>query len=394
MTPRIPATLFLSSLLLAAAAQAQTSVFRDDFTASLKPGWTILNEDASHHSISSQGTYHITTQRGGLGSGKTANNLLLRPIAGNFIIETRLQENPTTAQQWGAMLVYVDGTAGVINGLVFAQGTSSTFRGVVGLSSTGDPNTANRGGAFYDDTVTPTPDIVYLRMLRNGQQFAMSYSPDGVTYTELKSVENDAIPDTVYVGIGAANGDYPTCGSACDTASIPADFDYFEIKDYDGTTKLDPNAAPPTTGVANGGGGSSGGTSAPTVTDVAIDGPDRVAPGGTATYSLTGTFSDSSTDTLTTGVTWIVAPPDRASISNGQLTITGATDPSRVTVVATYAPSGGVSRTASKLVDITSKTSSTPAGLCGGLGAFSLVPLAGLGLIALRTRRANQNPKR
>lgn len=359
-------------------ASADTvSVFRDDFTSQLKPGWTILNEDPSHYSISSQGTYHIQTQRGGLGSGKTANNLLLRPLAGNFIIETKLQINPTTAQQWGAMLVYVDGVAGVVTGLVFATGTSSTFRGVVALSSTGDPSTANRGGAFYDTSVTATPDLIWLRILRNGQQFAMAYSTDGVTYTELKTFENSLIPSTVYVGIGAANGDFESCGSTCDTASIPADFDFFEIKDYDGSTNLTPDAAPPP--VATGG---DGGTAAPTVTEISIDGPDRVSPGGTASYSVTATFSDGTTGDPGT-ISWSVVPPDRATISNGTLTFSTG-DTTSVTIIARVT-SGGTTHSAYKLV--AAQAVSTSAGLCAGAGAFSLLPLTLLGMAAMRAVR-------
>lgn len=375
------AALVLASICISLARADTVSLFRDDFTNQLKPGWTILNEDSSHYSISSQGTYHVQTQRGGLGSGKTANNLLLRPLAGNFILETKLQINPTTAQQWGALLVYVDGVVGVVTGLVFVTGTSSTFRGVVALSSTGDPNTANRGGTFYDTSVTPTPDLIWLRMLRNGQQFAMAFSIDGVNYIELKTFENSLIPTTIYVGVGAANGDFEACGSACDTASIPADFDFFEIKDYDGTTQLDPNVAPPVPGTSDGGNG--GGNSTPaSVTSIAIDGPDRVAPGGTGSYSITATFSDGTTGDPGS-ITWSVVPPDRATISNGQLALSTG-DPTSVTIIAKYT-SGGTTRSDYKVVR--AQNASTSAGLCAGTGAFSLLPLTLLGMVALRAAR-------
>lgn len=377
MSLRLAITLSLT-LCLAAAAQADTvSKFRDDFTGALADGWTILNEDPPYHSIGAQGTYHVQTQRGGLGQGKTANNLLLRPVSGNFIIQTKLLMDPETAQQWGALVVYVDGVVGVVSGLVYAQGTSSTFRGVVALSSTGDPNTASRGGTYYDSSHTATPNVVWLRMLRNGQQFAMAYSADGVNFTELKTFENSLIPDTVYVGVGAANGDFEACGSACDSASIPADFDFFEIQDFDGSTNIDPNAAPPPT---------NGGTdNTPTVTSISISGPDSVVIGGTASYAVTANYSDGSTGDLSSGITWAAVPNDRAAISGGNLTVL-STSATNVTISAKVT-SGGAVRSDYKVVSITAPSSAAP-GLCAGLGGFSLVPFTALGIAGLRRRRA------
>lgn len=356
-------TLALAVMMMLAGSPAPAAevVFRDDFDSlELGPGWDIINEDAARHSLTArEGFFRINTQRGTVGEGTTVRNLLLREMSGAFILDTRVEFNPQAAQEFAGVAVYLDDAHAVALGLAFASGERGRFRGIVMLSvgedSDGD---GRRPGAFYDEANAENPNAVYLRLLRSGGQFVGAFSPDGRTYTDIGTITNE-MPDAVMVGLGAANGDFSGCGSACDL-SIPADFDFLQISR--------PSNGGPVAGVM--------------LEDVTVEGPDEVVGGSTASFMATASFSDGSTQDVTNQAEWIVAPSEVAQIEVGEFTA-GAVDSTRqVTVVASYTLltiNGEVSQSGSKLVRVTVDSSSGGGGppakrLCG-TGLVAIAPL-------------------
>jgi regulation of enolase protein 1 (concanavalin A-like superfamily) len=352
-----PMALVSVVLTLAVPAPAQDVIFRDDFDgATLGSGWTIIREDASAYSLSARpGYFRINTQRGRLSEGGNVNNLLVRSASGDFILEARLEFDPREARQFAGILVRQDDNRGVSLGLAYASGEGREFRGIVLINAT-DPNTeAERSGAFYDEDTTEDPTVVYLRLLRNGDEFVAAFSPDGETFTELGSAINE-MPDSIQVGFAAGNGDFEECGSACD-ASIPADFDFFEISSFEG-------------------GGPSGDA---TLTGLSIDGPDTVTSGGTGAFTATASFDDGSTLDVSTDADWSVSPPERGTISDGQFTAATVGSSQNVTLVASYSHTSGgntVTKSASKVVGIIVGSSGTDGGGGGGGGGLCGAGLA------------------
>lgn len=352
-----PIALVTVVLTATVAAPAQEVLFRDDFDgATLGSGWTIVREDASAYSLTTRpGYFRINTQRGRLSEGGNVNNLLVRDASGDLILEARLEFNPAEARQFAGILVRQDDNRGVSLGLAYASGEGREFRGVVLINAT-DPNTeAERSGAFYDEDTTDTPNLVYLRLLRSGDQFVAAFSPDGETFTELGTALNE-MPDSVQVGFAAGNGDFEECGSACES-SIPADFDYFQISSFDG-------------------GGPSGDA---TLTGLSIEGPDTVTSGGTGDFTATASFSDGSTLDVSTGADWSVSPPERGTINDGQFTAATVDSSQNVTLVASYSHTSNdntVSESATKVVGIMVGSSGTGGGGGGGGGGLCGAGLA------------------
>ena len=360
--------LFSCGVLWTQRASAADVVFRDDFnSAELQTGWTFVREDASSHSLTANpGFFRINTQRGAFTEGSAVDNLLLRERSGDFIIETRLEFDPETAQEFAGLLVYVDDNHAVALGLAYAEGSRGAFRGIVLLGVGVADSGSQRPGAVYDADSSPDPNVVFLRLLRSGSQFVAGYSADGVTYTDIGSVTNE-LADPVLVGIGAANGDYPDCGTACDL-STPADFDYFQISTFGSSTD-----------------GGTGG--AVTFDSLAIDGPSEVRTGATANFTATASFSDGMKDDVTDKADWVVAPAGLAEMNAGVLTVANVDKTQQVTVVATYnhlfSSGGTTSKTASRLVRITLPPTPSQPKACGVgtimVGLMCCLPLVARG---------------
>ncbi len=358
--------LTVTMVLAASPTPAAEVVFRDDFDSpELEQGWVIVNEDAARYTLTArEGFFRINTQRGTVGESVTVRNLLLREMSGAFILDTRVEFNPRAAQEFAGVAVYLDDAHAVALGLAFASGERGRFRGIVMLSvgedSDGD---GRRPGAFYDEANAENPNAVYLRLLRSGDKFVGAFSPNGQTYTDIGTITNE-MPNTVMVGLGAANGDYSGCGSECDL-SIPADFDFVQIsKLADGEPIIDV-----------------------TLEAVTVEGPDEVVAGSTVSFTAIASFSDGSTQDVTDQAEWIVAPSEVAQIEVGEFSA-GAVDSTRqVTVVASYTQftvNGEVSQSGSKLVRVAVDSSSGGGGpparrLCGtglvAIAPFILMPL-------------------
>ena len=211
---------------------------------------------------------------------------------------------------------------------------------------------------------------MYLRLLRQGEQFVGAYSDDGVNYRDLGTVTN-SLADDISVGVGAANGDSPSCGPACD-ASIPADFDYFQISTLDGS--------------GNGGGP----PVEVTLESVDISGPGDVVGGASANFTATARFSDGTSTDVTQNADWEVAPPDIGTIEGGVLSAGTFSAPRSATVVATFSQltsSEAVTRTGAVVIRIVTESSQgRPLQFCG-VGVVALLPLMGVPLLCRRCRR-------
>jgi regulation of enolase protein 1 (concanavalin A-like superfamily) len=347
--------------------------FRDDFNRpQLSEGWTIIREDPSTYSLTANPDFfRVQTVRGILGKEGTARNLLVRPMSGDFILDARLVFDPRDGQPFGGLLVYQDDAHAVAIGLVFASGARGEFRGVVMLNVGDDIDpAASPIAARYDETNAADPKVVYLRLLRQGDQFVGAYSEDGVNYRDLGTVTSP-LADDISVGVGAGNGDSPSCGPACD-ASIPADFDYFQISTLDGS-------------------GNGGGTPVEvTLESVDISGPGDVVGGASADFTATARFSDGTSTDVTQDADWVVAPPDVGTIEGGVLSPGTFSAPRSATVVATLTQStssGTVTRTRAVVIRIvTASSQGGPLQFCGA-GVAALLPLMGLPLLCKRCRR-------
>ena len=230
------------AILLGAAlpAMAGEVIFRDDFNApTLESGWSLVRENPEMHSLTDRvGYFRIDTERGALEEGGVARNFLLRDITGDFVLEVRLEFNPRAAREFGGILVYFDDANAVALGLTFVSGERGEFRGIALVGVADGDAVDERAVARFDDESAVNPNVVYLRLLRSGAQFVAGFSDDGTNFIELGSI-TAALPASVQVGLGAANGDFPECGADCDI-SIPADFDFTPLGKK--IHRLDPNA--------------------------------------------------------------------------------------------------------------------------------------------------------
>lgn len=363
----LPCLIVLSSSV--AKAQDQTVAFRDDFdTATLAEGWAVVNEVPADWSLDARsGFFRISTRRGTLGNESSVENLLVREFTGDFLLEGRVEIDPRQGQQFGGLVAYVSDEQAVSVGLAFASGDRGEFRGAVLLSvgneQTGD---ATRPGSRYDETTVDNPTSIYLRLLRSGDQFLGAYSEDGVTFTDVGIVTND-LPDTIRVGVGAANGDEDGCGAECD-ASIPADFDFFQISTIDG-----------------------GGEPAVVLTGLEVTGPESVASGGQAVFTATASFSDGTESDVTDLASWASAPQSAGSIDGGTFTAETVTSATQATIVADYSEqtaTGTTSATGAVVVRIDPPP--VAGGAPCGAGAMVLMPLGILGYCRF-TRRGRSD---
>jgi len=355
---------------MAHVATANELVLVENFEAStFESGWSILHENPSHISLTDRpGFLRIDTERGTFGTDSTVNNMVLRDYSGDFILDAKVEFDPEVASQFAGLVIYEDPLNLVALGLAYAQGDRGEFRGVVLLNVNGSTESnTQRPGAFYNSDTTDKPNEVFLRLLRYGDQFVGAYSSDGLNYTDVGVVAN-GLPDTISVGLVAANGDFAGCGTDCDT-SIPADFDFFSI------TTLDQVPVLPS------GGGSAGGST------LSIDGADALGAGTATDFTAVLTdAADMATD-VTDSANWLVAPQGVGSMNGNTFVAANVDQVTQATIVATYGvDANGVTQqlVASRVVRI----DPAPMGLhlCG-VGCVGILPLTLLGLCGLRRLR-------
>lgn len=342
--------------------------FRDDLSAAaLESSWSFVREDASAYTLTDRpGFLRIQTQRGAVSDGVPVNNLLLRPATGDFILETKLEFNPERAQQFAGLLVYQDDANALALGLVYVSGARGVFRGVAMLGVTDGVASASRPSAFYDEGSAENPNVVHLRLLRNGDQFVAGFSEDGLAYTDIGTLTT-VLSREVRVGFAAANGDFADCGADCDL-SIPADFDFFQLSTFAGDDD-------PTGGV--------------TLESVELEGPGEVDHGASGEFTLIATLSDGTTLDVTEEADWTIAPVNLGSIDQGVFTAANVNATSQATIVAAYTrlSSGGAeTETDSLLVRIAVPAPASPL----ACGAAMLPTLLLSGLMLGLAPRANR----
>lgn len=194
-------------------------LFRDDFSGTLETGW-LLDGAAGDVSVSDREGFltlfpppEIPT---GLQAGRTS---LLREMEGDFVLITRMEfDTQTDLQSSGLVIQGLDGRT-VLLGV--SEINQIGFRGAIMLADRG-PN-IERGRALVRSNLA----IAYLRLERTGTTYSGAISGDGVTFTAVGSLTND-LSDEVSVGLGTLIAS--ACTSNC-TARIPADFDFFEIRE-------------------------------------------------------------------------------------------------------------------------------------------------------------------
>lgn len=367
-----PAVFSVFVLVLCSDFASAQPIFRDDFDGpQLVAGWTVIRPDPSTYSLATApGYFQILTSRGLLGEQGTARNLLVRPITGNFILETRLEFNPRDGQPFAGLLVYQDDGHAVSIGMVYASGERGQFRGIVMLNVGDDIDLTNRPASRYDESNTSSPNVVFLRLLRQGNQFVGAYSDNGVTYRELGTVINP-LESTLSVGVGAANGDSVGCGPACDVP-IPARFDYFQISDLS-----DGGVDPPPQGM---------------LSTLSIEGPESMIGGATGAFRAIALYVDGDSEDVSQGSEWIVAPPGIGFVENGLFQAAPTNSVRMATLVATYSQRGElgtVTRSAARLVRINPRSAGSGLNLCGA-GMTMFLPLV-WAFLTLGLRKPNQN---
>jgi regulation of enolase protein 1 (concanavalin A-like superfamily) len=361
----------IAVLSAAPVLRAAEVEFRDDFDdPTLVQGWSIERSDPANHSLAERtGFFRINTQPGTIGEGSTIKNLLLRDFTGDFILETRMEFDPQTPQQFGGLIAYLDDTHAVAVGLVFVEGDRGTFRGVV-MTSDGDgtdtdaPTPASR----YDATNVTVPEVVYLRLLRKGDRFVGAFSPDGLVYKDIGTLINE-LPAAIRVGVGAANVAGTNCGQFCDI-SVQADFDFFQISRLGDEPPDDPSVEV-------------------TLESLTVTGPDEIAGGATGQFTATARFTDGTESDVSDESDWIVSPSTLGGIASGEFTPVQVSEVRQATVVATYAQltSGGeVARNGSKAVRIIVAPPGGGGTVGCGAGIAFVLPVA-IGLRLARSRR-------
>ena len=355
--------------LSAVSAFPAEVVFRDDFVApQAAAGWQFLNENVATRSFTARpGFLRILTERGALTEDSAVPNLFVREMSGDFVLETRIEFDPGAAQQFAGVLIYEnEANAGAL-GLTYVSGERGEFRGLALITTAGSSSGTQPPVVRYDDESVASPNQVWLRLLRSGDQLVAGYSQDGVTFADFGAVTN-AFPETVLVGLGAANGDYAECGGECDV-SIVADFDFFQISTLNGN-----------------------GSGEPRLTSLEIDGPAELRGGRGAEYAAIAHFDDESTLDVTEHAEWFVGPTDAATIDRGALETVPVAATRQITVAAVYTTQSAVGDdlvvTGTKLVRVTPGGLGVGGRACG-LGLATLIPAIVLPLLVGRFARSS-----
>jgi|GEM_PF-2628394 len=178
--------------------------------------WHWINEDPSTWSLTSNpGFMTISPRTGDIYQTSTdAKNILLQDAPGDWTIETKFicSVRPHVAYQQGGLIAYQD----MDNYIKFeweATGSSSTIIQVC-REVNGSPSANSING-----NVVGSDNTLWLRMVKNGNQYTCYYSTDGTNYTQVGSTYTLNF-NNVKTGLIAINGS----GTSTD---LDVMFDYF-----------------------------------------------------------------------------------------------------------------------------------------------------------------------
>jgi len=223
----IPIILIVFSLVLLkpqpvhSAASSSVS-WTDNFSSStLNSQWSWIREDDTHWSLTNNpGFMNITTQSGGV---RTGNNLLVRTApAGNFEIETHVFFTPTEDFQFAGLLMYQDDDSYMLLGREYCGYTAS------GCVENGIYFNHVEDGWLFDENYAMTTTLTgeaYLKVSRLGDLYKGYVSENGSNWVEVGAHTTVSGFVPAYVGLAALN-------QSDITATLDADFDYFQLK-YD-----------------------------------------------------------------------------------------------------------------------------------------------------------------
>jgi hypothetical protein len=215
--PAIVLVLAFTSLALALPAVADLAApaasGTDPFDGPpLAGSWFWLNEDPTHWSLTARpGFMRIVAQPG-------MSNVLLQAVpVGDYIVETRLQFEPTQNIQRAGLFLIQDG-----------DNKLELIRGYCDFGPPGCPGNA----IFFDyaedgvagnnfATTTAATGEAYLRFVRRDRAYTGYVSGDGVHWTLVGT--HIVAADFAPVGVGLF-ANYTALGAG----EIAADFDYFE----------------------------------------------------------------------------------------------------------------------------------------------------------------------
>ena len=190
-------------------------LFRDDFEGTIDRYWIWVREDKQMWNLTSNpGWLEILTSPGWIGSEDVKNLLVRKAPNGNFGIETKLKFKPTRNFQIADLLIRQ------------SPGDFIQFgRGFCG-------NLPCPGDGFYSDlsvnwaadpenfaVSAPATDTVYLRLLREGNNYTAYASEDGTSWMLIGTHTSEMKPIVVGLVVGGDTSAPPQ----------PADFDYFVI---------------------------------------------------------------------------------------------------------------------------------------------------------------------
>lgn len=189
--------------------------FNDEFnSAALDSRWEVVNPNPAS-SISMTGeAVRITASEANGGSdyyyGSNYNApRILQPVSGDWMLEIKLDFNPTTDYQGAGIILIPQGQdASSSNGNRIAEKAFSGGAKVIRSVGTNIPWTAN---------------LAYIRLSKNGCTYTGWVSADGTDWTLNGTWEDSSQTDTAYVGLFSIR--QPWTGSATSTP----EFDYFRF---------------------------------------------------------------------------------------------------------------------------------------------------------------------
>jgi beta-xylosidase len=179
--------------------------------------WSWMNEDPTKWSLTAlPGFLRITTT-------EQNNNFLFRtrPAGQDWWIETKVLFTPSQNFQFAGLSIYQDDRHSIALHRAFAAPGACPH--CAGNAIYFD---VNMGDDAQNFVLTPEAEgIIYLRMVREGPQYRALASENGTDWTQVGQV---VVPDfePSRIGLRAGNNLQPNA------SQIPADFDYFTLKNY------------------------------------------------------------------------------------------------------------------------------------------------------------------
>jgi beta-xylosidase len=217
------ATSIVCLLVLAIHASASAAVlvpgpftWTDNFDGPpLNRRWSWMNEDPAKWSLTAlPGFLRITTTE------QNSNFLVQTTPAGGYWIETKVLFTPTQNFQFAGLGIYLDDRHSLNLHRGFAAPEACPH--CVGNAIYFD---VVEGDDFRAFVMTPTAEgVIHLKIVMEGPQYTALASENGTDWTEVGRVVVSFTPTKI--GLRAGNS------LQAAAAQIPADFDYFTLKNY------------------------------------------------------------------------------------------------------------------------------------------------------------------